>query len=138
MGISISRSWSIRKRSSTCAGRSSNGEEARLARRIRTNDGRHRQEGRLFCRVDASEWIPYYNDILRIRDFHALALNPSIIGMYEKLFGETCVAHSRNICRTIFPQNTAFTTPAHQDFVHIKEHATHGRCGFPVEIVLHS
>lgn len=78
------------------------------------------KKGVCFVESMHPEWIPYYNDILRIRDFHALALNPAIIGMYEKLFGETCVAHSRNICRTIFPQNTVFTTPAHQDFVHIK------------------
>ena len=74
------------------------------------------------CYVESvhEEWIAFYNDILRIRDFHALALNPAIIDMFEKLFNETAVAHSRNIARTIFPQNTTFTTPAHQDYVHIK------------------
>jgi ectoine hydroxylase-related dioxygenase (phytanoyl-CoA dioxygenase family) len=40
--------------------------------------------------------------------------------MFETLFGETAVPHARNIARTIFPQNSTYTTPAHQDYVHIK------------------
>lgn len=66
------------------------------------------------------EWDAYYTDILRLREFHALALEPAIIGMYEKLFGEPVVLHSRNISRLIFPGNQLFTTPAHQDHLHIK------------------
>jgi len=66
------------------------------------------------------EWKPYYCDILRLRDFHALALDPALIGAFEKLFGEPALLHSRNICRLIFPNNPLYTTPAHQDYVHIK------------------
>lgn len=78
------------------------------------------KKGACYIESVSPEWVGYYNDILRVRDLHALALNPAILGMFEKLFGETVVPHSRNICRLIFPQNTKFTTPAHQDYVHIK------------------
>lgn len=78
------------------------------------------KKGACYVESVSPEWVGYYNDILRVRDLHALALNPAILGMFEKLFGETVVPHSRNICRLIFPQNTRFTTPAHQDYVHIK------------------
>ncbi len=78
------------------------------------------RKGVCFVEGVHAEWKPYYCDVLRTRDFHALALSPALIGMFRKLFNEPVLAHSRNISRLIFPQNTTFTTPAHQDFVHIK------------------
>src|SRR5262245_28293585 len=54
------------------------------------------KKGVCFIEGVHKEWLPYYADILRIRDFHALALNPAIVGMFEKLFGEPVVPHSRN------------------------------------------
>lgn len=66
-----------------------------------------------------SRWQAFYNDVLKRRDFHALALNPSIIGMLETLFGEKVLPHSRNICRLMFPQTKRFSTPPHQDHFYI-------------------
>ena len=60
-------------------------------------------------------WQAFYDDVQRIRDFHALALDPSMIGMLEALFGEQVLAHSRNICRLVFPDMNAHSTPPHQD-----------------------
>jgi len=60
-------------------------------------------------------WQAFYDDVQRIRDFHALALDPAMIGMLEVLFGEQVLAHSRNICRLVFPDMNAHSTPPHQD-----------------------
>ena len=46
--------------------------------------------------------------------FHALALDPAMIGMLEVLFGEQVLTHSRNICRLVFPDMNAHSTPPHQ------------------------
>ena len=48
-------------------------------------------------------WKDFYCDVQKVRDFHGLALHPSIIGVLEILLGEQVLAHSRNICRVIFP-----------------------------------
>jgi len=64
---------------------------------------------------DDSRWQVFYNDVQRVRDFHALALEPKIIGLFEILFGESVLAHSRNICRLVFPDMRTHSTPPHQD-----------------------
>ena len=62
----------------------------------------------------------YYKRVLKLEDFHALAHHPSLIAVLDTLFGEPTLPHPRNIARIIFPQATKFTTPAHQDFIHIQ------------------
>ena len=64
---------------------------------------------------DDPRWQAFYDDVQRIYDFHALALDPAVIGMLEVLFGEPVLAHSRNICRLVFPDTNAHSTPPHQD-----------------------
>lgn len=64
---------------------------------------------------DDTRWQAFYDDVLRIRNFHALALEPALIGMLEVLFDEPVLAHSRNICRLVFPDTNAHSTPPHQD-----------------------
>jgi ectoine hydroxylase-related dioxygenase (phytanoyl-CoA dioxygenase family) len=51
---------------------------------------------------------------------HALKLHRSILGLFERLFGEPVLAHPLLIPRCIFPQRPEFTTPSHQDFPHIQ------------------
>src|ERR1019366_97939 len=63
--------------------------------------------------AEYGRWVEYYKDVLRLRDFHALALSPELIAVLEKLFSEPVVPHPRNIFRTMFPRTTQFTTPAH-------------------------
>ena len=64
---------------------------------------------------DDPRWQALYDDVQRMRDFHALALEPALIGMFEALFGEPVLAHSRNICRLVFPDLNTHSTPPHQD-----------------------
>ena len=60
-------------------------------------------------------WQAFYGDVLKMRDFHALALEPPLIRAFEVLFGEHVLPHSRNICRLVFPNTDTHSTPPHQD-----------------------
>lgn len=60
-------------------------------------------------------WQAFYKDVQKIRDFHALALEPKIIQLFKILFEESVLAHSRNICRLVFPNMETYSTPPHQD-----------------------
>lgn len=77
-------------------------------------DGLVSTEGR------SNKWFEYYGVIQKIRDFHALALHPQLLKVFKIIFDGPVLPHSRNICRTIFPQSSDVTTPAHQDFIHIR------------------
>jgi ectoine hydroxylase-related dioxygenase (phytanoyl-CoA dioxygenase family) len=65
-------------------------------------------------------FMEVYNRLQQLEDFHALAHQPQLLAMFDILFGEPTLVHARNIARIIFPQNLKFTTPAHQDYVHIQ------------------
>jgi hypothetical protein len=64
------------------------------------------------------DYMAVYDQVMKLESFHALAHDPAMLTMYRDLLGEEVLVHSRNIARIIFPQNTKFTTPAHQDFIH--------------------
>ena len=61
------------------------------------------------------KWKAIYNDVQKLRDFHALALDPEILNVCQTLFGESVLPHSRNICRVVFPDSATHSTPPHQD-----------------------
>jgi ectoine hydroxylase-related dioxygenase (phytanoyl-CoA dioxygenase family) len=63
---------------------------------------------------------PVLDDFQRLESFHTFAHYPAIIDVCDKLFGEPTLVHPRNIGRIMFPENTKYTTPAHQDYVHIQ------------------
>ncbi len=66
------------------------------------------------------EYLGVYDEIQRLESFHALPHQPALLSSLRSLFGEEVLVHPRNIARVMFPQNTKFTTPAHQDYIHIK------------------
>ena len=66
------------------------------------------------------EFMAVYNRIQHSEAFHALAHDSALMAVLERLFGESPLPHARNIARIIFPQNTRFTTPSHQDYLHIQ------------------
>jgi len=66
------------------------------------------------------EFFDVYRHVLALEDFHALAHTPRLIGMYDSLFGENALVHPRNIARIIFPKVVQYSTPAHQDYIHIR------------------
>ena len=73
------------------------------------------KKGESYIESDTPDWRSFYCDVQKHHDFHALALHPSLLDMFEKLFAEGVLPHSRNICRAIFPASETFTTPPHQD-----------------------
>ena len=66
------------------------------------------------------EYMQVYKQVMQLEDFHAFAHQSRLIAMLDALFGEPTLVHARNIARIIFPRATEFTTPAHQDFLHIQ------------------
>jgi len=65
------------------------------------------------------EWNPLYKAILAMRDFHALAVSPSILRFFDLLFDAPTLAHPRNICRLTLPNSHRTSTPPHQDHFYI-------------------
>jgi hypothetical protein len=66
------------------------------------------------------DFMKVYERVMKLESFHALAHDPAMLAMYRDLIGETVLVHPRNIARIIFPQNTQYTTPAHQDYIYIQ------------------
>lgn len=82
-------------------------------------DGAGRAQGA--ARLEGSpEFWAVYDDLQRLESFHALAHRPELLDMIERLVQETPLVHPRNIARITFPNAEHFTTPAHQDFVHVQ------------------
>lgn len=71
-------------------------------------------------REGMEEYWPVLDDFQRLESFHSLAHAPKILAVLEKILGEPALVHPRNIGRIIFPNNTLYTTPPHQDYVHIQ------------------
>jgi len=67
----------------------------------------------------AGYW-PVLDAFQRLESFHAFAHHPAILNVCDTLFGEKTLVHPRNIGRIMFPENTKYTTPAHQDYIHIR------------------
>lgn len=61
-----------------------------------------------------------YDRLQKLESFHALAHRPELLKVIEALVQEMPFVHPRNISRITFPQTDHFTTPAHQDYVHIQ------------------
>ncbi len=68
----------------------------------------------------APDYMQVYSELIKGEEFNRLALDPNLVAMLDTLFGEPTLAHSRNIARIIFPHNTLYTTPSHQDYIHIQ------------------
>jgi hypothetical protein len=66
------------------------------------------------------EYMKVYNKLQCLESFHTLPHHPNLITVLRKLFEEEPLPHARNIARIVFPHNTGFTTPAHQDFIHVQ------------------
>ena len=67
--------------------------------------------------------LPYMEVMTRVYsliEFQAINHHPNLIALLESLLGGTILAHPRLIGRTLFPQQTEYTTPPHQDWVPIQ------------------
>lgn len=61
-----------------------------------------------------------YRVYRELPEFHAIQHHPALINMLKSMLGDEILPHARIIGRTIFPQRTEFTTPAHQDWIPIQ------------------
>jgi hypothetical protein len=68
----------------------------------------------------SEEFWDVYDPLQQLEVFHALAHRPEIVRVVEALVREPVFVHPRNIARISPPNAAYFTTPAHQDFVHIQ------------------
>lgn len=66
------------------------------------------------------EYMRVMGRMTSLQGFYALAQHPDLIGMFERMLGESVLPHAKVIGRCLFPQREAFTTPPHQDYVFIR------------------
>ena len=66
------------------------------------------------------EYMRVIGRMTSLQEFYALVQHPNLIGMFERMFGESVLPHAKVIGRCLFPQREAFTTPPHQDYVFIR------------------
>jgi Phytanoyl-CoA dioxygenase (PhyH) len=65
-------------------------------------------------------FLAVYREVQRLEAFHSFAHHPALLGLIEAVLGEPGLPHPAKIARLSFPQNTAHTTPAHQDYPFIQ------------------
>ena len=73
-----------------------------------------------------------YARLYLLESFHALQLEPALLGVMEALLDPPVLAHPSIISRVMFPQREMFTTPAHQDFPHVQGSADVYTAWFPL------
>ena len=64
--------------------------------------------------------LPVFCEFQRLESFHCFAHSAEILSLSDRLFGEPTFVHPQKIGRISFPAKSNYTTPAHQDFVHIQ------------------
>jgi ectoine hydroxylase-related dioxygenase (phytanoyl-CoA dioxygenase family) len=72
------------------------------------------------CVEPSPDYMAVYNEVMKLESFHMLAHDVALLAMLRHLIGEEVLAHPRNIARIVFPQNELYTTPAHQDWIHVQ------------------
>ncbi len=95
-------------------------------------DGVARTDDEIIESTGDPRWKAFYDDVQKLREFHALALTPSILATLELLFGESVLPHPRNILRAIFPRSASHSTPPHQDHFYIGGSRDTWTCWFPL------
>ena len=84
------------------------------------------------CVEPEPEYLAVYNHVLKLESFNRLADQPEILRLMDILIGDKILVHPMKISRIIFPQNTAFSTPPHQDFVPIQGTTDTYTCWIPL------
>jgi len=83
-----------------------------------------------FCGVGVTRAA--YSDVYKLEAFHRLAMSPAIMGVMEKLTGQTVLAHPRHIALLMFPTKANAPTPPHQDHIFIQGSQTVFTCWMPL------
>jgi ectoine hydroxylase-related dioxygenase (phytanoyl-CoA dioxygenase family) len=72
------------------------------------------------CTEGDSAYTAVYHRVYALRSFHAIAHNPQITNLIDRIYGEPSVPQPQKVTRLWFPNYTEHTTPIHQDFVHFQ------------------
>jgi hypothetical protein len=94
-------------------------DEAGWLRRDRPRDEAIAEPASFTVEPEPQFMAVYYRENA-LRSLNALQQHPSLLGLFERLLGDEVFAHPRFIIRNIFPKRQAYTTPAHQDFIHFQ------------------
>jgi hypothetical protein len=73
------------------------------------------------CKDPEPAYLEVFNPIWKLEALHRLKHHQSLVGVFERMFGEPALVHPLLVQRNIFPhtEHFDFTTGAHQDRVHI-------------------
>lgn len=67
------------------------------------------------CLEEDPRYYDVYDDVQKLEAFHAVPHHPSVRACMTALLGETAFPHPLSIARLMFPDNSEFATPPHQD-----------------------
>ena len=73
-----------------------------------------------FCVEPQAPYMAIMYKVYTHPAFHAIQQHPHIMDLLKRMLNDDILAHPRIIGRTIFPQRTEYTTPAHQDWIPIQ------------------
>ena len=72
------------------------------------------------CIAGTDEHKPVYDEVQKLESFHVLAHNDALFRIAGALLGSDVLLQPSNIARFIFPTSLDYTTPPHQDYIHIQ------------------
>ena len=73
------------------------------------------------CKDPEPRYISVFRGLWSDEALHRLRVDPRVIALFDRIFGERTLPHPMFVLRNIFPQSDGFdfTTGIHQDRVHI-------------------
>ncbi len=73
------------------------------------------------CKDPEPRYLEIFRPMWKLEALHRLKHHANLVGLFERMFGETVLVHPLLVARNIFPQTASFdfTTGSHQDRIHI-------------------
>src|SRR3954470_21065015 len=73
------------------------------------------------CKDPEPRYMSVFRGLWSDEALHRLRIDPRVVALFDRIFGEAALAHPMFVQRNIFPQSDVFdfTTGIHQDRVHI-------------------
>jgi len=73
------------------------------------------------CKDPEPRYVEHLRPMWKLEALHRLKHHPNLVGLYERMLGETVLVHPMLVARNIFPQTESFdfTTGSHQDKIHV-------------------
>ena len=84
------------------------------------------------CAEGDTAYTDVYHEVYKLEMFHQSGHWQTVLDTMRKIINGPVLAHPQKIARLWFPQHTAHTTPAHQDFVHFQGSYETFTCWTPV------